>query len=79
MNVRLRYFAILREQRGLTEEDFATSAVTVSGLFEETKAKYNLTLAPALVRFAVNGEFVPDTYRLKDGDEVVFIPPVAGG
>ncbi len=31
------------------------------------------------LRFAVNEEYVEDTYELVDGDEVVLIPPVSGG
>jgi molybdopterin converting factor small subunit len=31
------------------------------------------------VRAAVNDEFVAATTTLRDGDRVVFIPPVAGG
>ena len=38
-----------------------------------------LGLAAARVRAAVNGEFVEDGHALRDGDEVVFVPPVAGG
>ena len=33
----------------------------------------------ASLSFAVNESYVPDTHQLKDGDEVVLIPPVSGG
>ncbi len=32
-----------------------------------------------LTRFGVNFQFVEPHYLLKDGDEIVFIPPVSGG
>lgn len=32
-----------------------------------------------LTRFGINLEFVEPATRLKDGDEVVLIPPVSGG
>ena len=38
-----------------------------------------LGLDPSMVRAAVNGEFADDGHPLADGDEVVFVPPVAGG
>ena len=31
------------------------------------------------LRIAINQEYVKDDTELKDGDEVVFIPPVQGG
>ncbi|MDB9493957.1 MoaD/ThiS family protein [Spirulina major CS-329] len=33
----------------------------------------------SLTRFGVNYQFVPPETRLRDGDEVVLIPPVSGG
>ncbi len=31
------------------------------------------------LRFAVNEEYVEDGFALKEGDEVILIPPVSGG
>ncbi len=31
------------------------------------------------LRFAVNEEYVEDTFELHEGDEVILIPPVSGG
>lgn len=38
-------------------------------------------LEPTLrvARFAVNREYAPPSTALRDGDEIAFIPPVAGG
>ena len=33
----------------------------------------------ASLSFAVNEEYVQDSMQLKDGDEVIIIPPVSGG
>jgi len=79
MNIGIRYFAILREQRGLTEETLATGAATPSALYEELRARHGFTLPGDRVRAAVNDEFVAADAPLRDGDRVVFIPPVAGG
>ncbi len=77
--VRVQYVAILREQRGVSEEQLSTPAASVSALYEELQRQHRFTLPASRIRAAVNDEFVrPDT-ALKPGDHVVFIPPVAGG
>lgn len=77
--VRVQYFAILREQRGQAGETLATEAADAAALYEELRAKHGFTLPVSRLRAAVNGEFAPWPAPLKEGDEVVFIPPVAGG
>jgi molybdopterin converting factor subunit 1 len=77
--VRVQYFAILREQRGLAEESVSTGAATPAALYAELRARHGFTLPPSRVRAALNDEFAPDSAVLRDGDRVAFIPPVAGG
>jgi len=79
MNLTIRYFASLREQRGLNEETWSTSASTLGELYEELRQKHGFTLGSELVRPAVDGEFAEMTDPVADGAEVVFVPPVAGG
>ena len=79
MNVTVQYFAILREQRGLAQETLATAAATPAGLYDELRARHRFTLPGDRVRAAVNDEFVDSAAPLREGDRVVFIPPVAGG
>lgn len=75
----IRYFAILREQRGLAQEKLASPATTPEALYEELRTRHGFTLPGNRVRAAVNGEFAEAGAPLQEGDEVVFIPPVAGG
>lgn len=77
--VRVQYFALLREQRGVSQETLATAAPDAAALYAELCARHGFTLPVARLRAAVNGEFAPWPAPLKDGDEIVFIPPVAGG
>ena len=77
--ITVQYFAILREQRGVSEENLTTQATTPGALYEELRGKYNFTLTADRVRSAVNGEFVSAEAILQERDRVVFIPPVAGG
>ena len=79
ITVSIQYFAILREQRGVTREQLTTAAITPEGLYQELRGRYNFTLPGERIRAALNGEFVATDTVLRDGDEVVFIPPVAGG
>jgi sulfur-carrier protein len=75
----VQYFAILREQRGLTDEKLTTAATTPAALYDELRARHGFTLPGDRVRAAVNDAFVASDAPLRDGDRVVFIPPVAGG
>jgi len=77
--VSVQYFAILREQRGLAEERLTTAAATPAALYDELRARHKFTLPGDRVRAAVNDAFVDAAAALREGDRVVFIPPVAGG
>lgn len=77
--VTVRYFAALREQRGLVEEQVATEAATAAELYEELRGRHGFTLPADRLRVAVNDEFEPWGAAVRDADSVVFIPPVAGG
>lgn len=77
--VRLRYFALFREQAGCREEQVATGAPTAGLLYEELATRHGFRLGRAQLRVAINGAFADWSTPLADGDEVVFIPPVAGG
>lgn len=79
MKIKISYFALLREERGLEQEELEVSPTTAEALYSLLAEKYSFSLRSALLRAAVNEEYVPWDYQIKDGDEVVFIPPVAGG
>ncbi|MBS1705160.1 MAG: MoaD/ThiS family protein [Armatimonadetes bacterium] len=79
ITIRIRYFAVLRDRRGLQEEHYHTQCSTVEQLVNELIAKYRLGLPSALIRVAINSEFVEPNVQLEDGMEIVLIPPVAGG
>lgn len=79
LKLRLQYFASLRERRGLSREELVTTAATPADVYEELSARHAFLFPVERLRVAVNGEFAELSQPLKDGDEVVFIPPVAGG
>ncbi|MGB8327627.1 MAG: NTP transferase domain-containing protein, partial [Steroidobacteraceae bacterium] len=75
----VQYFALLREQAGRNGETVETTAGTPRELYEELLRRHRFTLAPEMLRVAVNSEFADWSQRLAAGDTIVFIPPVAGG
>ncbi len=77
--IKVQYFALLREQAGRSAETVSTGARTPRELYEELRRRHPFSLAPELLRVAVNAEFGDWSQPLGDGDAVVFIPPVAGG
>ncbi|MCP5532363.1 MAG: NTP transferase domain-containing protein [Akkermansiaceae bacterium] len=77
--VRVLHFAKLREERGVDQEFVETYACTAGALYEELRFRHRLSLESTALRAAVNGDFAPWNAPVADGDEVVFIPPVAGG
>ena len=76
--IKVEYFAALREHTGRDRESVKTSADTAAALFAELDARYGFPTMGRL-KVAVNDEFSDWESALKDGDSVVFIPPVAGG
>jgi molybdopterin converting factor subunit 1 len=79
MQVRIQYFAVLREQAGVAEELVETRAATPADLYDEVRQARGLALPRSMLRVAVNDEFCEWSQPLREGDRVVFIPPVAGG
>ncbi|MEP7314219.1 MAG: NTP transferase domain-containing protein [Pseudomonadota bacterium] len=77
--IRVQYFALLREQARRGEEQVTTRARTPRELFTELTARHAFTLSPDMLKVAVNAEFTDWSRPLRAGDAVVFIPPVAGG
>ena len=78
-NITVTYFAQLRELTGTSSEAIQTDSETPAGLFEELRAKYQLPLKRKGMMVAVNGDFTDWSHSLAEGEEIVFIPPVAGG
>lgn len=77
--VHLRYYALLRERAGRQAETVETAAATPADLYRELATRHGFALTQGQLRVAVNGAFADWRQALEDDDEVVFIPPVAGG
>ena len=79
MRIQIGYFALLREQTGLSQETYETDETTPRGVFKELRAHYGLSLELHQIKVAINDKFANIDQTLNDGDKLVFIPPVAGG
>lgn len=79
LQLQIRYYALMREQAGRSEESIETLASTPADLYAELKSRHAFTLSREQLKVAVNTEFSDWSRKLEAGDAVVFIPPVAGG
>lgn len=77
--VRVSYYALLRDEAGCAEERVVTASATAGELYAELRGRYRFSLPPERLRVAINAGFADWGSALADGDLVVFIPPVAGG
>ena len=83
MNLRLKYFAMVREDIGQGAEDLRSNAATVGALRDELIARggaYAQCLARGrAIRVSLNKTMCDESAALSDSDEVAFFPPVTGG
>jgi molybdopterin synthase catalytic subunit len=81
MKVRLLFFAVLRDIAGSDERDLelreGTTARDVWQSLRESYGKLADYTQPPMV--AINEAYAAPDAILRDGDELAFIPPVAGG
>lgn len=81
MHVRALFFAVYRDLAGTNELALELPAgARLSDLVERVRAERDgLGALPREPVMAVNLAYAPASTLLHDGDEVAFIPPVAGG
>jgi len=81
MKVRLLYFAVLRDITGKSEEVIELPDGTrAQEIWNRLRSRHDQLAGyehPPMT--AVNESYVSADELLRDGDEVAFIPPVAGG
>jgi molybdopterin converting factor subunit 1 len=81
MKVRLLYFAVLRDIAGTSEAEVEIPEGTrTADLWDQLRKQHReLDAYQRPPMTAVNESYVEADTLLHDGDEVAFIPPVAGG
>jgi molybdopterin synthase catalytic subunit len=81
VTVRVLYFAVVRERLKLDGESLELpDGATVDALLDALVARH-AALGPlrAVIKVAVERDFVGGDHRLRGGEEVALIPPVSGG
>ncbi len=86
MNIKLLYFARLKETLKFSTEDLELAeneqwtVLKLKGLLAKRGDTWAQMLMGKLkVRAAINHELVDDNALITNGDEVAFFPPVTGG
>lgn len=81
ITVTVKLFAAYQEAYGLPELvlEFPSETSVVTVLEKLVSEHPELNQWRNLTRFGINLEFVEPDTLLRDGDEVVLIPPVSGG
>ena len=79
MKIEVRYFASLREAAGVSAENIDTDAADLAALYAELQARHGFPLPVDRLRAAIDGAFARWDTPLREGAEVVFLPPVSGG
>ncbi len=83
MNIRVRYFASIREALGAGEQvvvpDGSTAAALRNWLIERSPAHAAALRPGRALRCAVDQTLSDGSAVLRDGSEVAFFPPVTGG
>lgn len=78
MNINVKYFGMIAESVGKTDEVLELEEkFSVQQLKDRQVQKYSIA-EPEAIQLAVN-QNLDTQVELKEGDEVAFLPPFAGG
>jgi Molybdopterin converting factor, small subunit len=77
--IKVEYFAALRQQAGKRSEVIHTDAKTARDLFETLRKHYMFSLTENDTKIAINQQLASWDCPLNSGDCLLLIPPVAGG
>jgi molybdopterin synthase sulfur carrier subunit len=78
MNIKINYFASLREEIGRSEDNIDSKEIALTA-GEVWMLATGQDYLPGKVLIAVNQDYVNLDAPVVDGDEVAFFPPVTGG
>ncbi|HBA61409.1 MAG TPA: hypothetical protein DCZ92_11455 [Elusimicrobia bacterium] len=77
--VKLRYFGLAGERRGIQTESYETEAETARQLLHELEAGKVITLTTNITKALINDKFVDWDAPIADGDQVTLLSPFSGG
>ncbi|OGR52102.1 MAG: hypothetical protein A2049_12375 [Elusimicrobia bacterium GWA2_62_23] len=79
MKIKVKYFALVGERRGVQTDDYETEAATARQLLREIEASKKIPLTTNISKAMVNGRFVEWDEPIRDGDLVTLLSPFSGG
>lgn len=81
MEVKVLFFASFREIVGSSSLQLTVAeSSTTTTVFEQLCESYpQLKYGADQISVAVNKVYISEQVKLKDGDEVAFLPPISGG
>ena len=77
--ITVRYFAMFRENAGVSEETLSIAAATAADVFEATRERHGSPEPSGHCKVAINDEMADWESTVDEGDVVLLFPPVAGG
>ena len=78
--INILYFASLADEANCHEEKVTVpKSTSLNELYAQLNQKYNFSREPSELKVAINDYFAKWSDDINDGDNVVFITPVAGG
>jgi len=78
MKIRLKYFGIIAEERGLDSEERSFEENVSIQTIVDLLAQFSETVRNNNFRIAVN-QVITTESALNDQDEIAFLPPFSGG
>ena len=80
MNINILYFASLADEAKCHEEQVTVQkSLSLADLYAHLNQRHRFSKPQTQLRVAVNDYFVQWSHEICDGDNVVFMIPVAGG
>jgi molybdopterin converting factor small subunit len=77
--ITVRYFAMFRENAGMSEETVTLDVVNAADVFRKTQYRHGSKEPTGHCKVAINDEMADWSSSVDDGDTVLLFPPVAGG
>jgi len=78
MILKLKYFGMIAEAVGKSEEEFSLTGNNINQLNVALTEKYS-KLSGLNYKFAINQNMAEGKIILKENDEIALLPPFAGG
>lgn len=78
-NIKVCYFALVGERRGIQTDPYETEAATARQLLHEIEANKTIPLTTNISKAVINGKFSEWDDPIKDGDLVTLLSPFSGG